>query len=65
MIKKLSITYILVTLWLIVIPATLVYVAGFSLLYLINPIELFDDITTELDIDLAWNWPTIKRAFAR
>ena len=65
MIGKLYAAYVLATLWLIVIPVTLVYVAIFSLLYLINPAELFSDMAVELEIDNAWNWRKIKRAFAR
>ena len=65
MISKLYAAYVLATLWLIVIPVTLVYVAIFSLLYLINPTELFNDMAVELEIDNAWNWRKIKRAFAR
>lgn len=65
MISKLYAAYVLATLWLIVIPVTLVYVAILSLLYLINPAELFSDMAVELEIDNAWNWRKIKRAFAR
>ena len=65
MISKLYAAYVIATLWLIVIPLTLVYVAIFSLLYLINPAELFSDMAVELEIDNAWNWRNIKRAFTR
>ncbi len=65
MISKIYTTYVLATLWLILIPLTLVYVAIFSLLYLTNPAELFSDMAVELEIDNAWNWHKIKRAFTR
>ena len=65
MISKIYATYVLATLWLILIPLTLVYVAIFSLLYLINPVELFSDMVVELEIDNAWDWRKIKRAFTR
>lgn len=65
MIKKLYATYVIVTMWLILIPLTVAYVAIYSLLYLINPVELFSDMVVELDIDNAWDWRKIKRAFTR
>ena len=65
MIKKLYATYVIVTMWLILIPLTVVYVAIYSLLYLINPVELFSDMVVELEIDNAWDWRKIKRAFTR
>ena len=65
MIKKLYATYVIVTMWLILIPLTVAYVAIYSLLYLINPVELFSDMVVELEIDNAWNWRKIKRAFTR
>lgn len=65
MIKKLYATYVLATLWLILIPLTVAYVAIYSLLYLNNPVELFSDMVVELEIDNAWDWRKIKRAFTR
>ena len=65
MIKKLYATYVIVTMWLILIPLTVAYVAIYSLLYLINPVELFSDMVVELGIDNAWDWRKIKRAFTR
>lgn len=65
MIKKLYATYVIVTMWLILIPLTVAYVAIYSLLYLINPVELFSDMVVELEIDNAWDWRKIKRAFTR
>ncbi len=65
MIKKLYATYVIVTMWLILIPLTVAYVAIYSLLYLVNPVELFSDMVVELEIDNAFDWRKIKRAFTR
>lgn len=65
MIKKLYATYVIATMWLILIPLTVAYVAIYSLLYLINPVELFSVMADELEIDNAWDWRKIKRAFTR
>ena len=65
MIKKLYAAYILATLWLIAVPLTVVYVALIALLYQINPVELFIIVADDVEIDNAWNWRKIKRAFAR
>ena len=62
---KLYATYVIVTMWLILIPLTVAYVAIYSLLYLINPVELFSVMADELEIDNAWDWRKIKRAFTR
>lgn len=65
MISKIYATYVLATMWLILIPLTVAYVAIYSLLYLINPVELFSVMAVELEIDNAWDWRKIKRAFTR
>lgn len=62
---KLYATYVIVTMWLILIPLTVAYVAIYSLLHLTNPVELFSDMADELEIDNAWDWRKIKRAFTR
>lgn len=64
MISKIYATYVLATMWLILIPLTVAYVAIYSLLYLINPVELFSVMADELEIDNAWDWRKIKRAFS-
>ena len=61
--RRLYAAYVIVTMWFILIPLTLAYVAIFSLLYLTNPVELFSDMAVELEIDNAWDWRKIKRAF--
>lgn len=61
-IKKLCAVYILMTLWLVAIPATVLYSLVVMVCCLQNPVEMFFRLTNELDLDVAWDWKQIKIA---
>lgn len=61
-IKKLCAVYILMTLWLVAIPATVLYSLVVMVCCLQNPIEMFFRLSNELDLDVAWDWKQIKIA---
>lgn len=61
-IKKLCAVYILITLWFVAIPVTIIYSLVMMMCCLQNPLEMFFHLANELDLDVAWNWKQINKA---
>ena len=63
--RRAYIVYSLIMMWLICIPALVVFSLGVSITMLENPLTTFAEAAESTDIDVAWSWSTIKKGWQK
>lgn len=61
--RKVLGTYLLLVMWLVAIPLTAVYAAVIGAVFFTNPVDLFLDVSREIDLDTAWDWEAVRRLY--
>ena len=61
--RKVLGTYFLLVMWLVAIPLTAVYAAVIGAVFFTNPVDLFLDVSREIDLDTAWDWEAVRRLY--
>ena len=62
---KLILIWALVTGWLLVIPASVIFTLLLSISSFNSPFDIFEDLKTELDLDTYSDFKAIARAWRR
>lgn len=56
-------TYLLIMMWLVMIPMTAVYAVVGGAASFTSPVELFLGVSREIGLDSAWDWEAVRRMY--